>query len=101
VAAVSSNPSSMAGAALCRQTPEVGAECPNRARSDLCGGCPVTGIPTAILGHKPSSEDSAEISASGHPQLICADKKLPTVSTKPAMASPWVAISKCRLPQPR
>jgi hypothetical protein len=31
-------PSSMAKCALCRQTPEVGAECPNRARSDLCGG---------------------------------------------------------------
>ena len=35
-------------AALCRQTPEVGAVCANRARTDLCGGCPVTGIPTAI-----------------------------------------------------
>jgi hypothetical protein len=33
-------------------TPEVGAECPNRARSDLRGGCPVTGIPTAILGQE-------------------------------------------------
>ena len=43
------NPSSMAGPALCRQTPEVGAGCPNRARPDLCGGCPVTGIPTAII----------------------------------------------------
>ena len=33
---------------VCRQTPEVGAVCPNWARTDLCGGCPVTGIPTAI-----------------------------------------------------
>ena len=34
--------------ALRRQAPKVGAVCPNRARTDLCGGCPVTGIPTAI-----------------------------------------------------
>jgi hypothetical protein len=25
---------------VCRQTPEVGAVCPNWARTDLCGGCP-------------------------------------------------------------
>lgn len=42
------HPSSMAGAALCRQIPKVGAECPNRARSDLCGGCSATGLLTAI-----------------------------------------------------
>ena len=32
------DPSSLARGALRRQTPEVGAECPNRARPDLCGG---------------------------------------------------------------
>jgi hypothetical protein len=32
--------------------PEVRARCPNWARRDLCGGCSVTGIPTAILGHQ-------------------------------------------------
>ena len=31
------------------QIPEVGAECPNRARSDLCGGRSVMGVPTAII----------------------------------------------------
>jgi hypothetical protein len=31
-----------------RHTPKVGAECPNRARSDLCGGRSVTSVPTAI-----------------------------------------------------
>ena len=35
---------------VCRQTPEGGAVCPNWARTDLCGGGPVTGIPTAITG---------------------------------------------------
>jgi hypothetical protein len=29
-------------------SPEVGARCVNYARRDLCGGCPVMGIPTAI-----------------------------------------------------
>src|SRR4051794_39499511 len=33
---------------FCRQTPKVGAECPNWARSDLCGGRSVMGVPTAI-----------------------------------------------------
>ncbi len=38
----------MAGPALCRQAPKVGARCPNWARRDLCGGCSVMDIPTAI-----------------------------------------------------
>ena len=33
---------------LCRQPPKVGAVCLNWARTDLCGGCSVMGIPTAI-----------------------------------------------------
>jgi hypothetical protein len=37
----------LARAALRRQTPEVGAECVNRACSDLCGGYAATRIPTA------------------------------------------------------
>jgi len=49
MAASPPNPSPVAECTLCRQPPEVGAVCPNRARTDLCGGCPVTGIPTAIL----------------------------------------------------
>ena len=48
LAAATPHPSSVAGPALCRQTPKVGAVCPNRARTDLCGGCPAMGIPTAI-----------------------------------------------------
>jgi hypothetical protein len=42
-------PASLAQCALCRQTPEVGAECPNRARSDLCGGRSEMGVPTANI----------------------------------------------------
>jgi hypothetical protein len=34
---------------LCRQTPKVRAECPNWARSDLCGGRAVMRVPTAII----------------------------------------------------
>ncbi|KAA5903684.1 hypothetical protein F3G05_27100, partial [Klebsiella pneumoniae] len=41
----------MACGAVHRQTPEAGARCVNRARRDLCGGYPVTGIPTApVIG---------------------------------------------------
>jgi hypothetical protein len=35
--------------AIRRQTPEVGAVCGKSARTDLRGGCRVTGIPTAIM----------------------------------------------------
>src|ERR1700738_2192037 len=41
------SPASLAECALRRQTPEVGAECPNWARSDLCGGRSEMGVPTA------------------------------------------------------
>jgi hypothetical protein len=41
------NPSSVAREALRRQTPKVGAVCPNWARTDLCGGREVTRVPTA------------------------------------------------------
>src|SRR5712671_7327402 len=34
---------------LRRQTSKVGAGCGNAARPVLCGGCPVMGIPTAIV----------------------------------------------------
>ena len=48
---VSSSPSRMsfirAECALRRQTPEVGAECPNWARSDLFGGRSIMSVPTA------------------------------------------------------
>src|SRR5690242_4264575 len=33
-----------------RQTSEVGAVCRKAARTDLCGGRPVMGVPTAITG---------------------------------------------------
>ena len=46
--------SPLAGGPFCRQAPEVGARCANRARRDLCGGRPVTGVPTAILILRPS-----------------------------------------------
>ena len=35
--------------------------CGNSARTDLCGGCPVMGIPTAILGHNRSVGSAATI----------------------------------------
>src|SRR4029077_9825886 len=44
----SAYPSSVAERALCRQTPEVGAVCGKAARTVLCGGRPVMGVPTAI-----------------------------------------------------
>jgi hypothetical protein len=42
-------PASLAKCAVRRQTPKVGAECGNSARSDLCGGRSVMTVPTANL----------------------------------------------------
>ena len=50
VAPATSCSSSVAKRAVCRQTPEVGARCPNWARRDLCRGGSAMGIPTAIRG---------------------------------------------------
>ena len=45
---------SLAERAVCRQTPEVGAVCGNSARTDLCGGRPAMGVPTANTPQSPS-----------------------------------------------
>ena len=50
------NPSSVARETLRRQTPEVGAVCPNWARTDLCGGREVTRVPTAKVSCTRSSD---------------------------------------------
>src|ERR1700680_4580681 len=52
LASETAHPSPLARAALRRQTPEVGAVCPNWARTDLCGGREVTRVPTAIQDPK-------------------------------------------------
>ena len=46
------SPSSVAAAALRRQILEVGAVCPNGARTDLCGGRLATAVPTANAGQR-------------------------------------------------
>ena len=48
LAAKTPDPTSMAERPFCRQAPEVGAVCLNRARTELCGGRRVTGVPTVI-----------------------------------------------------
>src|SRR6202161_2440819 len=47
------NPSSVAREAIRRQTPKVGAICPNWARMYLFGGREVTRVPTAIVIGQP------------------------------------------------
>src|SRR3954451_19619051 len=51
------DPPSLAAAALRRQAPEVGAVCGKPARTVLCGGRPVMGVPTAI---PPDAVEKAE-----------------------------------------
>ncbi len=46
--------------ALRRQIPEVGAVCPNWARTDLSGGREVTRVPTAIINGRVASVNSVE-----------------------------------------
>jgi purine-binding chemotaxis protein CheW len=80
LASCAAYPSPLARSALRRQTPEVRTGCSNRACPDLCGGCPVMSIPTAILGQSrhfdrapitsgfqaPIDEDCRDLSSSSH-----------------------------------
>src|SRR6202022_1958273 len=47
LAAQTACPTSLAKRTLRRQTPKVGAVCPNRARTVLCGGRSAMSVPTA------------------------------------------------------
>ena len=62
--------SSLAGGSYGRQIPEVGAVCLNWARTDLCGGCRATGIPTAIVNRpvprKAGVADAKRLSSGFH-----------------------------------
>ena len=77
LASRSTHPSSLARSALRRQTPKVGAGCSNWARPDLCGGCPVMGIPTAILGRLRSSEPGIRRQIFARPRAIAARRCTP------------------------
>ena len=50
---------------LCRQTPDVRAGCGKPARPDLCGGCPVTDVPTANApAHRSTSREGLDFDES-------------------------------------
>src|SRR5271166_4041139 len=66
-------PSSVAECALRRQTPEVGAVCGKAARTVLCGGRPVMGVPTAIRA-KPGHDDWGAGRASGRLRPVAAPR---------------------------
>src|SRR4051812_9687664 len=51
------DPASVSERALRRQISEVGAVCSNPARTDLCGGRRVTGVPTATKDISEPSND--------------------------------------------
>ena len=69
--------------AECRQTPEVGAQCVSCAGWDLCGGCPVTGIPTAIA---PTDLSGCSPPRSRHRPVHCHSSRplRPSFSGEPA-----------------
>ena len=71
LAAATSNPTSMAGQAVCRQTPEVGAECVNCACSDLCGGRSVMGVPTAITRRIAIQSSDGNCDKAGSRSIAC------------------------------
>src|SRR4051812_11474442 len=83
---LATSPASLAKCALCRQTPEVGAECPNWARSDLCGGRSAMGVPTANAHKGPSQTGDSH----AYPYLIDYSQwsryKLAVMSDKPALS---------------
>jgi hypothetical protein len=70
------------GCSLCRHSPKVGAECPNRARSVLCGGRPAMGVPTAILQSRCTSASGNGRSILAMPSA-CADARREDLDREP------------------
>ena len=66
MAATAAHPSSVAKRTLRRQTPEVGAGCPNWARPVLCGGRSAMSVPTANATVFPPLGASGEILGVAH-----------------------------------
>src|SRR3984885_13852684 len=79
-------PTPLAKRSLRRQTPEVGAVCGQAARTDLCGGRPVMGVPTAIADYSLFASDTL-ISIIGR-AFPCLIRKLP----KTASADTGIAL---------
>ena len=72
--------------------PEVGAVCLNWARTDLCGGCRVTGIPTAIANTWPSvTVDDAAFSgpATASPRWAGWRHEVPVCAQMVGGSQPW------------
>ena len=82
----------MAKCALRRQTPEVGAECPNGARSDLCGGRSAMGVPTAHARCAAATPDATAPDGS-EVRLLCATARgsMALFALAPGMVSRAVA----------
>jgi len=81
LAAQTACPTSLAKPTLRRQTPEVGAVCPNWARTVLCGGRSVMGVPTATKARfAPCPPYRAESWWAHHrPALLRGPMALPTL----------------------
>ena len=84
--------------AFCRQTPKVGAACGNSACADLCGGRPVTAVPTANPRHG---------TGRGHFSALCGEPELwprrfphGSFQILPALNSCRMAASSARLVTP-
>jgi len=91
-------PSSLAERTICRQSPELRAECVNRACSDLCGGRSVMGVPTAV----PDPAGALAPARKPDPQLHPATN--PTFTCRPARTASVTSMSRlncCHLPRTR
>ena len=92
--------SPLAKCALCRQAPEVGAECPNRARSDRCGGHSVMSVPTAIrrLADRDASNPYTAASAAASSAPCAASDAASATSVHSAAAAAAAASVHCTAP---
>src|SRR5271166_4676620 len=72
MASTTAHPPSLAQSALRRPLPEVGAVCGKAARTDLCGGCEATRIPTATEAKCGGESPDGRAYQSVHARAVCA-----------------------------
>ena len=75
-------------ASICRHTPEVGAVCGKAARTDLCGGRPAMGVPTAKHFRNAASEDG-EVTSWAMKRLMHRSKEGPRERTAAVLSFPF------------
>src|SRR5271165_3569218 len=99
MASTTAHPPSLAQSALRRPLPEVGAVCGKAARTDLCGGCEATRIPTATAAKSRNDDPACRALHAGYEER--GGKVMVSPRPAPASARPGFLACARRAPAAR